>query len=136
MIKMKNVFLISILLVLAGCAATRAATEALEKETNDVRAGRIQLEEAYARGATDTELTAIEDQLKQDVKELKQAALNLKDAVKEDAQGFLGLTANTATGGVASLGITALAWWMRDRRKKLGKDPLQLSGVKTPPTSV
>lgn len=46
-----------------------------------------------------------------------------------------GSTKGQMIGGAYALLTTAISWWARDRRKKLGADPLQLAGVVTPATT-
>lgn len=63
------------------------------------------------------------------------------DAAVEEGVGTIGylggaVGAAGGPGGVAAtVAITALSWWMRDRRKRKGRDPLQRTDVQTPPVT-
>lgn len=141
MTKMKNVFLISILLALTSCAATREAQANLEKEANDVKAATIELVQATQMGATEEQLNTLEENLNLQIKEAKEATLKLVEAGKSDfaalKSGGIGLLEGGLGGGVGLLGV-GLSWWLRDKRKKRGMDPLQRTDAKwanTAPTT-
>lgn len=139
---MKRLLLVPILL-LASCMATSGALNTLSLKIADAEQAALAAKAAADNPeVTQAELDAIVATMVEKAKEAKDAALAVKDAVKADiannADRVKGITGfgMGADGGVLGLGLTALAWWMRDRRKKAGMDPLQRSDVTTPPTTV
>ncbi len=135
---MKKLLLAPILL-LCSCMATRAAQADLELELMRVKDATEELREATMLGATAEELDALDVELTAAIVASKAAAARIPEAVKEDAANFkggiMGL-GSAADGGVLALGMTMLSWFMRDRRKRKGTDPLQRKDLVTPPTTV
>lgn len=138
---MKNILLIPLFL-LASCLATQqAVTEAhLAAETALAAAEQASLMAANPE-VTQAELDGAVAVAITKAKEAKDAALAVIEAVKTDAEnakavagGFLGGGAGL-DGGAIGLLVTAASWWLRDRRKKAGMDPLQRADVATPPTT-
>lgn len=123
-----------LLALLAGCASTREATENLEVQVLELKGAYAQLQVATAAGASDADLAALEQRIKDEMADVKDAKDALVAAGKSDFQGLMGFAKDGIPGGTIGLGLTALAWFMRDRRKKLGRDPLQRTDVATPPT--
>ncbi len=127
------------LLLLCSCMATRAAQADLELELLRVKDATEELREATVLGATAEELGALDIELTAAIAASKEAAKRIPEAVKEDAAtfkgGIMGMGAS-ADGGVIALLLTGLSWFMRDRRKKIGTDPLQRKDITTPPTTV
>jgi len=119
--------------------ATRAAQADLELELLRVKDATEELREATVLGATAEELGALDIELTAAIAASKEAAKRIPEAVKEDAAtfkgGIMGMGAS-ADGGVIALLLTGLSWFMRDRRKKIGTDPLQRKDITTPPTTV
>jgi hypothetical protein len=126
------------LLLLCSCMATREAQAVLELELMHVKDATEELREATMAGATAEELDALDAELTAAIAASKVAAARIPEAVKEDAANFKGGIMGVgaaADGGVLALGLTALSWFMRDRRKRIGADPLQRQDIKTPPTT-
>lgn len=118
------------LALLASCAATRAATGALETDVLELKALVSQLDRAYATG--DAELAArLEAEIEVAAAEARESATAVKAAVDQDLQaakdGLLGLSQGGTQGGLIGLALTGAAWFLRDRRKKLGRDPVQVA---------
>jgi len=110
-----------LLLCCTSCFATSAALDRVNVAVAAVEEAVLNPE------VTQAELDAVKA-------EAAASAEGLKVAVKEDAQGILSL-GKAADGGAIGLALTAAAWLLRDRRKRLGKDPLQDKNISTPPTT-
>ena len=130
-----------LLLVCSACAATRQASEDLESEVVELRDAMQQLKDATVAGATEEELAALDAKVSaelEDVKDSKdaltEAAQTDLDGRKEAAKGLFGLGMPIEGGALAAL-LTGASWWMRDKRKKQGQDPLQRLDVATPETT-
>lgn len=109
-------------LPLVGCLATSQATDALKASIDELRAAQVD------PATTQAQFDALEEKVADNVQAVKQAA---GDDVASGKDWFLGLTESQAGGtGLIGLGLTAISWWMRDRRKKLGSDPIQVAAAK------
>ena len=136
---MKLITALLLVPLLVGCLATQqAVTQAhLASETALAAAAQAQ---AMAENpeVTQAELDGAIAVAIDKAQEAKDAALAVVEAVKADAAnaraGISGLGMGM-DGGMIGLALTGLAWWMRDRRKKAGMDPLQRADVPTPPTT-
>lgn len=122
-------------LLLCSCVATSGALNKLSLEIADASAAAA-FAKATAEDVTSTQadIDAAMALVAAEGKEVAAAVGELQDAVIADAKGFSGMGGG-ADGGLIGLGLTGLAWWMRDRRKRLGQDPLQRADVPTPPTT-
>lgn len=126
--------LAALTLSLASCASTLSAADQMQTNALELRMALADMHQATLDGASQEELDAIDARVQAELAALREDAEQLRAAVAEDLEaareGLTGLGA-MGDGGVVGLGLTALAWWMRDRRKALGKDPLQRPS--TPP---
>lgn len=127
------------LLLLCSCLATQAA---VEKANGAAVAAQAAADKAMARANSPdvtqaelddaiTEAVAAAEAAMDAAKAIPEAISTDLDNVKKGVTGFGGM----GDGGLVGLGLTAAAWFMRDRRKKLGLDPLQRSDKPTPPTT-
>lgn len=129
---------LSLLFLCTGCLATSAALDALNIQIGEASEAAL-VAKATIESVTSTqaEVDAAMATLVREGQETKDALMGVKDAMVadvENAKGFTGFGGG-ADGGVIGLGLTALAWFMRDRRKRLGGDPLQRKDIPTPPTT-
>ena len=143
---MRHSMLILILLPLLGCANTRAANAQLEAEAAELEAARIELLVARLEGKTEEEIAAARAAFEAEIGDVQAAADAQIRAVQADIQA--NLETGVRTGAIA-VGVptpwaeimgtvaagAAATWVARDRRKRMGKDPLQLAAVHTPPVS-
>lgn len=129
--------------LLTSCLATTAALGKMNLAIADVeQAAMVAKTAAENPDVTQAELDAAVATALESGKDAMTAIADVTIAMKEDvaanatrAAGLTGLGGG-ADGGVIGLGLTALAWWMRDRRKRRGGDPLQRGDIETPPTRV
>ena len=136
--------LFTLALALPACAgaATREASAQVEHVQGQLQATLDDLAAAQATGDMESieglqdQVVALSAALKDAVGALPAAWKADIDAAKGQGQELLGtLTTGGAQGGVIGLGLMALSWWARDRRKKQGNDPLQRKDIATPPVS-
>ncbi len=141
---MKNLMYLIALLPLVACANTRAANAQLEAEAAELEAARIELLVARLENKSDEEIAAARDAFEASLEELRGAADAQVEAVKADIQANLETGVRT---GALAVGVptpwaeilgtvaagAAATWVARDRRKRLGKDPLQDPRIATPP---
>ena len=143
---MRHSMMILILLPLltAGCANTRAANARVEAWSAEVEDARIELLVARLENKSDEEIAAARDAFEASLEELRGAADAQVEAVKADIQANLETGVRT---GALAVGVptpwaeilgtvaagAAATWVARDRRKRLGKDPLQDPRIATPP---
>lgn len=127
--------------MLTSCVATRAAMANVENELLEMRATAEEMRAGTMAGASGADLAALDERLSQDIADVEAAKDALVEAAEADianlkdaGKGLLNLGA-AGDGGAIGLLVGVASWWMRDRRKKLGSDPLQLSSTKTPPTT-
>ncbi len=136
-----RLFPVLLLVLLTSCASTQSARANLETQVLELRASYDELAAAGAAGATAEELAELDAEIMAKMADVKAAAEGVSAAVLEDVAalkdggaGRLGY-GHGAVGGAIGLGLTALAWFLRDRRKRKGTDPLQRHDVPTPPTT-
>jgi len=137
----------------SGCAGPAAREQAVQVEHLQAQLVHT-LEELDAAtsalpGETSEErIAALQDQFRAVSAALREAVQDLPAAWQEDletwqdtaggkAEDLIGgvLSMGGAQGGLIGIGSTILLSLWRDRRKKLGGDPLQLVSTKTPPTN-
>lgn len=130
-------------LLLASCTNVQAKTEEALVQIQRLQTAMTEQEQALrdvAIAAANPEVTEQElalavsnverkvETVRTEVQNTKGAVRDIADAAKADlaaaAKTWSGLTAEGES-GLIGIGITALAWILRDRRKKLGKDPVQ-----------
>ena len=134
------------LILLCSCEATRGANAALEAEAQQLELARLELMRTQIMGESQEAIDAARAVFESEVEDVKAAGAAQVEAARQDFQNALG--AATKTGALAAgvpvpwaeiLGTAAAAagatWIARDRRKRLGKDPLQLAALHTPSVS-
>ena len=128
-----------LLLSLCSCMATQNALDTANLAIADLQHTTLQVQNAVNDpDVTQADLDAMLAVAVGKAVEAKDAAVAVGAAAIEDLKtakdGFSGL-GTLGDGGLITLGTTMLAWYMRDRRKKMGMDPLQRRDVATPPTT-
>lgn len=117
-------YLLPLVLLCSGCLATSAATEELKASIDALAAAQAD------PATTQAELDALAAAVAEKVAAVKEAPAQDVAAGKE---WFLGLSEEQAGGtGLIGIGLTALSWWLRDRRKRQGKDPIQVQAKAGP----
>lgn len=137
---MKHLALAAVLLVAPGCLATQEALNDLNVELQAAQAAAIEAKlKAENPDVTQAELDAAVAAAIEAAKEAKIAAGAIGDAVKADAKALAdevkGLTGFGAIGdgGLVAFILSIASWFLRDRRKRHGMDPLQRRDIMTPP---
>ncbi len=125
--------------LLTGCLATQGALSKLNLAIGDASVAALEAKNrAEDVNATQADIDESMAALMETASLTTDALEAVQDAVLADIESAKGITGlgMGMDGGAIGLALTGLAWWMRDRRKRLGQDPLQRSDVPTPPTTV
>lgn len=134
-----RLLLLAVPLLLASCLATQGALDGVNAAVADVRAQQVNLAALQAdQSATIGDVQEAEGALEAALTTMAQAVKAIPEAAQADAQSLVGGLSGFGLGvdgGIVGLLGVGLSWFMRDRRKRLGTDPLQRANVPTPPTT-
>ena len=127
-------------LVCTGCLATQASLEGLNSTAAELESAVLELKAAQGRDdLTAREVAEIEARVMRLGSEAAERARELPASLKQDVErlksigeGVTGLGPAGDAAGISGLLVALggrLLWAMRDRRKYMGRDPLQSSST-------